>query len=74
MSEKSVTVRNLTMSFKEVQAVKGISFEVSRGEVFGLVGPDGAGKTTTMRILVAIITPDSGEARILGFNSCADRE
>ncbi|MCK5786258.1 MAG: ABC transporter ATP-binding protein [Candidatus Sabulitectum sp.] len=74
MSEKSVTVRNLTMSFKEVQAVKGISFEVARGEVFGLVGPDGAGKTTTMRILAAILTPDSGEAQILGLSSATERE
>lgn len=74
MSEKSVSVRNLVMSFKDVHAVGGISFEVGRGEVFGLVGPDGAGKTTTMRILAAILTPDSGEAHILGLNSATDRE
>ena len=74
MTVKSVAVHNLTKSFKEVQAVKNISFDVSRGEVFGLVGPDGAGKTTTMRILAAILTPDSGEANILGLNSTTERE
>ncbi|MCK5036581.1 MAG: ABC transporter ATP-binding protein [Candidatus Sabulitectum sp.] len=74
MKEICVAVSNLTKSFKEVQAVKGVSFEVSRGEVFGLVGPDGAGKTTTMRILAAILAPDSGEAHILGLNSTKDRE
>ncbi len=74
MKEKIVTVHNLTKSFKEVQAVKGISFEVNQGEVFGLVGPDGAGKTTTMRILAAILSPDSGSAEILHLDSIKDRE
>ena len=73
MSTTIVSVHNLTKSFKEVQAVKSISFEVSRGEVFGLVGPDGAGKTTTMRILAAILTPDAGVAEILGLNSTTQR-
>lgn len=74
MSAAIVKVHDLTKSFKEVHAVKGISFEVGRGEVFGLVGPDGAGKTTTMRILAAVLAPDSGEAHILGLNSATDRE
>lgn len=74
MKEICVAVTHLTKSFKEVQAVQGVSFEVSRGEVFGLVGPDGAGKTTTMRILAAILAPDSGEAHILGLNSARERE
>ncbi|MCK5132911.1 MAG: ABC transporter ATP-binding protein [Candidatus Sabulitectum sp.] len=74
MNTAIVKVHNLTKSFKEVQAVKGISFEVTKGEVFGLVGPDGAGKTTTMRILAAILTPDSGEAHILNLNTTTSRE
>lgn len=74
MNTNSVKVENLTKSFKEVQAVKGISFEVSKGEVFGLVGPDGAGKTTTMRILAAILTPDAGTVDILGLNSTTHPE
>ena len=74
MSTAIVKVHKLTKSFKEVQAVKGISFEVTKGEVFGLVGPDGAGKTTTMRILAAILTPDSGTAEILNLNTTTNRE
>jgi ABC-2 type transport system ATP-binding protein len=69
-----VRVQNLTKSFQEVHAVKDISFEVTKGEVFGLVGPDGAGKTTAMRILAAILSPDSGSAEILGMNTTSDRE
>lgn len=74
MTSTVAKVHNLTKSFKEVQAVKGVSFEVSRGEVFGLVGPDGAGKTTTMRILAAILKPDDGTAEILNLNTATSRE
>ncbi|RKZ02484.1 ABC transporter ATP-binding protein [Candidatus Fermentibacteria bacterium] len=69
-----VRVQGLTKSFKEVQAVKGISFDVAKGEVFGLVGPDGAGKTTAMRILAAILAPDRGSAEILGMDTTSSRE
>ena len=74
MNNAIVSVQNLTKAFNEVQAVKGISFEVEKGEVFGLVGPDGAGKTTTMRILAAILTPDSGTAEILNMNTTENSE
>ncbi len=74
MTSTVAKVHNLTKSFKEVYAVNGISFEVSRGEVFGLVGPDGAGKTTTMRILAAILKPDDGTAEILNLNTTTSRE
>jgi ABC-2 type transport system ATP-binding protein len=50
-----------------VEALKGISFEVRRGEVFGLLGPNGAGKSTTVRILVTLTTPSGGSARVAGF-------
>jgi ABC-2 type transport system ATP-binding protein len=66
-------VSGVCRSFGPVRALQGISFEVTPGEVFGLVGPDGAGKTTTMRILAAILSPDSGSARILGLDSVRDR-
>jgi ABC-2 type transport system ATP-binding protein len=66
-------MREVTRSFGPVRALQGISFEAAAGEVFGLVGPDGAGKTTTMRILAAILSPDSGSVRILGLDSVLDR-
>jgi len=69
----SVTADQLTKSFRGVEAVSGITFEVLRGEVFGLVGPDGAGKTTTMRMLAAILSPDSGSLSILGLDPLTDR-
>ncbi len=74
MNSVIVKVQNLKKSFKEVKAVNNISFKVEEGEVFGLVGPDGAGKTTTMRILAAILTPDSGFAEILGMNTTKNSE
>ncbi|NYH14130.1 ABC transporter ATP-binding protein [Paraburkholderia bryophila] len=51
----------LTRSFGAVHAVRGISIDIARGEIFGLVGPDGAGKTTIMRMLAGVLRPDSGE-------------
>jgi ABC-2 type transport system ATP-binding protein len=52
----------------EVDAVKGISFEVERGELFGLLGPNGAGKTTTIKMLITLLLPTAGRASILGFD------
>jgi len=55
-------------SRKEVHAVRGISFEVGRGELFGLLGPNGAGKTTTIKMLMTLLFPTSGSARVLGLD------
>jgi ABC-2 type transport system ATP-binding protein len=63
-----IEVRDLTKSFGEVEAVRGISFRVDRGEIVGFLGPNGAGKTTTMRILAGIFPPTSGELRIAGLD------
>lgn len=65
---QSITLSGLSKSFNGLMAVNNLSFEVKRGELFGLVGPDGAGKTTTMRLLAGILDPSSGEARVAGYS------
>jgi ABC-2 type transport system ATP-binding protein len=67
-----VEVRDLRKSYGSVEAVRGISFEVARGEVFGLLGPNGAGKTTTVEILEGLRSADSGSARVAGVDVRAD--
>jgi ABC-2 type transport system ATP-binding protein len=64
----------LTKRFGDQTAVDALTLEVAEGEIFGLVGPDGAGKTTTMRLLTAIMTPTSGEAWVVGRHIVADAE
>src|SRR5205809_5485437 len=51
-----------------VDAIKGVSFEVERGELFGLLGPNGAGKTTVIKVLTTLLLPTTGSARVLGFD------
>src|SRR4249919_3852328 len=53
---------------KEIEAVRGVSFEVERGELFGLLGPNGAGKTTTIKMLITLLLPTGGHARVLGHD------
>ncbi|MFW6330665.1 MAG: ATP-binding cassette domain-containing protein, partial [Gemmatimonadota bacterium] len=62
----------LTRRFAELVAVDALSFEVAPGELFGLVGPDGAGKTTTLRMLAGILTPSDGDATVAGFSVVAE--
>ncbi len=64
----AIMVEGLTKSFPGVLAVDHLSFEVSSGEIFGLVGPDGAGKTTTLRMLAGIMPADEGKAEVGGFD------
>ncbi len=59
-------------SRQPVEAVKGISFEVERGELFGLLGPNGAGKTTTIKMLITLLLPTTGSARVLGYDVVAE--
>jgi len=69
-----IELRGLTRSFPGVRAVDGLSFEVNAGEIFGLVGPDGAGKTTTLRMLAGVLAPEAGTALIAGFDVARDPE
>lgn len=66
--DRIIKIKSLKKSYAEVVAVNGVSYEVQQGEMFGLVGPDGAGKTTTMRMLVGLLNPDEGNAEILGYD------
>ncbi len=69
MSEApALRVSGLARRFGDVEAVRGVSFEVARGEVFGLVGPDGAGKTTTLRMLCGLVDPDAGGREVCGLS------
>jgi ABC-2 type transport system ATP-binding protein len=64
----AIEVNNLTKRYGELQALKGISFDVNEGEVFGLIGPNGAGKTTTLRILATLLEVSSGDVKIFGHD------
>jgi len=66
--EKILSVTNLTKEFGSFTAVKSISFEVYKGEIFGFLGANGAGKTTAMKMLIGISKPTSGEAFVAGFD------
>ena len=65
---ESIIVNNITKSYGRVKALQNVSFSVGKGEVFGLIGPDGAGKTTMFRILCTLLLPDEGTASVDGFD------
>ncbi len=67
MSGVAIRTQGLGRAFGALWAVRGLDLEVRRGEIFGLVGPDGAGKTTTMRLLTGILAASEGEAEVAGF-------
>jgi ABC-2 type transport system ATP-binding protein len=73
-SQSAITAEDLTKSFPGVRAVDHLSFEVHPGEIFGLVGPDGAGKTTTLRMLAGVMSPDEGRATVAGADVVHDPE
>ena len=72
--DNAITVDALSKCFAGVRAVDGLSFSVNRGEIFGLVGPDGAGKTTVMRMLAGVLSPDRGSITLAGFDVGRDAE
>lgn len=67
-----ILVENISKSYKNVAAVKDISFEVKPGELYGLIGPDGAGKTTLFRILTTLLVADKGQAKVAGYDVVQD--
>lgn len=72
--QPAIVAAGLTKSFPGVRAVDTLSFDVRAGEIFGLVGPDGAGKTTTLRMLAGILPPDAGKATVAGCDVVRDPE
>ncbi|MGH2478615.1 MAG: ATP-binding cassette domain-containing protein [Ktedonobacteraceae bacterium] len=70
--EPVIVIENLAKSYGHVQAVRGISISVERGEIFGFLGPNGACKTTTIRCLLDVIRPSSGSIRVLGLDAQRD--
>lgn len=74
MGEEVIVARDLRKSFGYFHAVDGISFEVKRGEIFGFLGANGAGKTTAMRMLTGLSKPTSGEGRVAGYDITREAE
>lgn len=70
--DPAVRVEGVSRRFGDTEALRGVSFAVRPGELFGLIGPDGAGKTTLFRILATLLVPDAGEARVLGLDVARD--
>jgi len=72
LGEASITIQNINKSYGSVQALQDISLEINNGELFGLIGPDGAGKSTLMRILMTLLFQDSGTATMNGLDVVKD--
>jgi ABC-2 type transport system ATP-binding protein len=72
MANTRIHAQNITKTFGETTAIDGLSLQVRAGEIYGLVGPDGAGKTTTMRLLCGAMLPDSGEVTVGGYSMRTD--
>ena len=72
MTQASIIIENLSKSYGKVNAISDISFRVNKGEIFGCIGPDGAGKTTLIRILVTLLLADEGHALVEGLDVVKD--
>jgi ABC-type multidrug transport system ATPase subunit len=71
-SESAISCKSISKKYDTIEALKEVNFEVERGEIFGIIGPDGAGKTTLFRILTTLILADSGTATVDGFDVVTD--
>ena len=74
MEKRSFDVKSISKRYGKVEALSDVSFSVGKGEIFGLIGPDGAGKTTLFRILATLLEADGGEATVEGFDVVKDRK
>jgi ABC-2 type transport system ATP-binding protein len=72
MSNAAITLEGVIKKYGSVEAVRGLSVSVGQGEMFGLIGPDGAGKTTTIRLMCGLLKPDGGSVRVLGRDPAKD--
>ncbi|MBN2840874.1 MAG: ATP-binding cassette domain-containing protein, partial [Coriobacteriia bacterium] len=72
MTGPAISVENLHFSYGDLEAVKGVDFDVQPGEILGFLGPNGAGKSTTIKMLTGQLTPKSGVARVLGIDVSTD--
>src|SRR5512138_3672977 len=74
MSEPVIQVENLTRRFGDFVAVDHINFEIGAGEIVGYLGPNGSGKTTTIRMLLGLLAPSEGQATVLGYDVVTQSE
>ena len=72
MTDSAISIESLRKSYGDTLAVDGLDLTVESGQIVGLIGPDGAGKTTTMRILCGLLHPDAGRALVLGYDSTTE--
>ncbi len=74
MKKKAIHIELISKKFKETQALDSVSLQINEGELFGLIGPDGAGKTTLIKILVTLLDSDVGQATILGMDTLHSKD
>ncbi len=70
--DKAIKIREISKGFGTIKALNNVSFDVEKGELFGLIGPDGAGKTTLFRLLTTLLKPDEGSAQVEGLDIITD--
>jgi ABC-2 type transport system ATP-binding protein len=72
--DKAIVLENLSKKYKNKRGIDNINLEINRGEIFGFLGPNGSGKTTTMKIMTGLLKPDTGDVKINGFSITNDYE
>src|SRR5512146_3091541 len=72
MQNQAIQVKGLQKSYQKLHVIKGVDFEVEKGSIFALLGSNGAGKTTMIKILATLLKPDGGSACVNGFDAVAD--